>query len=79
MNPSRRGFLLGLSGIIAAPAIVRAASIMPVKALPRLPELEIGCHELVRFVIPNDQILSWKVMYENVTSNQDFIERLTAA
>jgi len=30
----RRAFLTGLIGIIAAPAIVRASSLMPVKALP---------------------------------------------
>src|SRR5215472_6535189 len=34
---NRRGFLSGLVGVLAAPAIVRVASIMPVKALP--PEL----------------------------------------
>lgn len=32
--PSRRGFLTGLGAILAAPAIVRVASLMPVKALP---------------------------------------------
>jgi hypothetical protein len=31
--PSRRGFLAGLGAILAAPAIVRVASLMPVKAL----------------------------------------------
>lgn len=30
----RRAFLTGLAGLFAAPAIVRAASLMPVKALP---------------------------------------------
>jgi hypothetical protein len=30
---NRRGFLTGLVSVIAAPAIVRAASIMPVRAL----------------------------------------------
>ena len=34
VTASRRGFLGGLIGIIAAPAIVRAASLMPVKAMP---------------------------------------------
>jgi hypothetical protein len=29
---ARRGFLLGLGSLIAAPAIVRAGSLMPVKA-----------------------------------------------
>lgn len=32
--PSRRGFLTGLGAILCAPAIVRVASLMPVKALP---------------------------------------------
>lgn len=31
---SRRGFISGLSSIVAAPAIVRIANIMPVKAMP---------------------------------------------
>lgn len=30
---NRRSFLLGAAGILAAPAIVRASSIMPVKTL----------------------------------------------
>jgi hypothetical protein len=31
---ARRSFLLGLGSVLAAPAIVRAANIMPVKAMP---------------------------------------------
>lgn len=31
---TRRGFLRGVASFLAAPAIVRVASIMPVKALP---------------------------------------------
>ena len=34
IQPSRRGFIAGLGALIAAPAIVRVASIMPVKTLP---------------------------------------------
>lgn len=34
IKPSRRGFITGLASTLAAPAIVRATSIMPVKALP---------------------------------------------
>jgi len=34
IKPTRRGFLIGLGALLAAPAIVRATSIMPVKALP---------------------------------------------
>ena len=33
---SRRGFLTRLISFVAAPAIVRASSLMPVKALPRM-------------------------------------------
>jgi hypothetical protein len=36
MNTSRRGFLAGLAALVAAPAIVRVSSIMPVKAVPPL-------------------------------------------
>lgn len=32
--PSRRGFLMGAGILLAAPAIVRVASLMPVKSLP---------------------------------------------
>lgn len=34
IRPSRRGFLTGFASLIAAPAIVRVGSLMPVKALP---------------------------------------------
>jgi hypothetical protein len=34
ITPSRRGFLIGIGAAVAAPFIVRATSIMPVKALP---------------------------------------------
>lgn len=33
IETSRRGLLTGLSALVAAPAIVRASSLMPVKAL----------------------------------------------
>lgn len=36
---NRRGFLTGVAGLLAAPAIVRAGSLMPVKSFP-----EIGTH-----------------------------------
>lgn len=43
---NRRGFLAGVGGILAAPAIVRVASIMPVRAL-RL--IDIGEGRWLRF------------------------------
>ena len=32
--PTRRGFIAGLVALVAAPAIIRVADLMPVKALP---------------------------------------------
>lgn len=32
-QPTRRGLILGLSALIAAPAIVRASSLMPIKTI----------------------------------------------
>ena len=34
MSLSRRGFLTGIGVLVAAPAIVRASSLMPIKAAP---------------------------------------------
>lgn len=44
---NRRSFLLGATGLLAAPAIVRVASIMPVKALP-VAELDFTLWRLLR-------------------------------
>lgn len=41
MIASRRGFISGIVGLIAAPAIVRASSLMTVKPLPFEPYLEV--------------------------------------
>ena len=40
MITSRRTFLTGLASLMAAPAIVRASSLMPVKVLPSVEELD---------------------------------------
>jgi len=34
IKPSRRGLITGLASLIAAPALVRASSLMPVRRLP---------------------------------------------
>lgn len=39
IETSRRSFITGLVSFVAAPAIVKAASLMPVKVMPR--ELEV--------------------------------------
>lgn len=50
---NRRGFLFGAPALLAAPAIVRVASIMPV-SVPRLADLMYGNDEFVfRTSIPN--------------------------
>ena len=41
LTPSRRGFLFGASAFLAAPAIVRVASIMPV-SVPKVTNLSIA-------------------------------------
>ena len=35
IQPSRRGFITGLATLIAAPAIIRVADLMPIKSQPR--------------------------------------------
>ena len=37
MNPTRRAVLLGIPGVVAAPAIVRASSIMKIRPIAALP------------------------------------------
>jgi hypothetical protein len=53
---SRRGLITGLISFVAAPAIVRAASLMPVKALPRSYALQWRGLELV-FDNPSDEMV----------------------
>jgi hypothetical protein len=71
--PSRRGFLLGL---LAAPAIVRASSLMSIKPLP----LPLAHGGLVSGPIPNffaevvEQREAWTV--EQVRIFQEYMDRL---
>jgi hypothetical protein len=54
MSASRRGFLTGLAGFLAAPAIVRASSLMPVKAVHELVPLvpfEFNFERRMRIVV----------------------------
>lgn len=41
IQPTRRSFLTGLTAAFAAPAIVRAASLMPVKSMPPADVLDL--------------------------------------
>lgn len=47
----RRSFLTGLAGLIAAPAIARASSLMPVRGI--VMEIEFG--EIVEYVLNEDR------------------------
>lgn len=46
MTPSRRSFITGLAAFVAAPAIVRATSLMPVRGIV-MPEL-VTNYELLK-------------------------------
>lgn len=55
---SRRGLFGGFAALLAAPAIVRVASIMPVKALPTF-------EEMVREVIRSHPSEFWRQLADN--------------
>jgi hypothetical protein len=64
----RRRFLLGLgAALVAAPAIVRATSLMAIRPTPRLTPTEID--RLIRppMVFPDDVALSWPVVPGAIT------------
>lgn len=52
MNLSRRGLLGGLVGIVAAPALVRASSLMPVRAPKLLTSAELNRRLLYHGPVP---------------------------
>ena len=45
-KPSRRGFITGLVGLVAAPAVIRVADLMPIKAFHR----PIGLHSIPEII-----------------------------
>ena len=64
---TRRRALLGILGLVAAPAIVRAASIMPVRSLPA-GWIEIGDAD-GGFILPGDFVASLRSMYDDMHAN----------
>ena len=57
-KPSRRGFITGLVGLVAAPAVIRVADLMPIKpykstiGLHTIPELiEVGLDKATRLLL----------------------------
>ena len=76
-NLSRRGFLIGSAALLAAPAIVRASSLMPLW-IPKQPELVFSLNSLPKD-LQNDPTLSfwykegngeWKTYSEKINSNR---------
>ena len=57
MTPSRRSFIIGAAALIAAPAIVRASSLMPVRGIvqPAMPEPQIWAFFERRWVWATEQ------------------------
>lgn len=59
---NRRGFLTGMAGLLAAPAIVRVSSIMPVSAWP---VANARCSQLIREPFVGDVIVTGWDAYGN--------------
>lgn len=59
INQSRRSFITGLVSLVAAPAIVRVSSIMPVKQM--LPAPEDIYAEIARFLLQQTEALRQRI------------------
>lgn len=59
----RRSLILGMVGLVAAPSIVRAASLMPIKALAVQPEAESG------FSWSANNVMEWREDLSGVIYN----------
>lgn len=66
----RRKFLTGLASLIAAPAVVRASSLMPVKALRPAPAMEINA--LLRLRLEECYAVTRQNMCTMLYSNPEF-------
>ena len=74
--PTRRGLLLGFASLLAAPAIVRASSLMPVKQL--LGELELwdGPADTFSEMVTATLRKRGPRLYDSVTQHNAFYEAL---
>ena len=78
IESSRRGFLRGLAALVAAPAVIRVAALMPVRAYPTLEEAIIATRErntiLTLNQITREAIRLWKnsnAFMQNIDSQYD--------
>jgi hypothetical protein len=67
IQPSRRGFITGLSSLLAAPALVRAESLMPVKVIPFEPYM------LLRGTTPYSTQIEEVRIYESASDPASFV------
>lgn len=66
IETSRRSFITGLISLVAAPAIVRAGSLMPVKAEPMIGSDTLTVHRyaIIRTSIPAG---SWRSLHDGIS------------
>lgn len=67
LETSRRSFITGLISFVAAPAIVRASSLMPIRALPDINH-ELAIQELTRQMI--EHFCSTTNLLQEITADQ---------
>ena len=70
---SRRLFIKGLISLVAAPAIVRAESLMPVKAIPMLLPGEVNFEN---YCVHQQIGLGYAITRKAIEDNQEFIQGL---
>jgi hypothetical protein len=80
IQSSRRGFLLGLGVAVAAPAIVRATSLMPVRALERefifRTSLPAGIWRQIPILVPTLETTTRWATLDVVATRNDSIDGL---
>ena len=79
---NRRGFLTDVLGFLAAPAIVRASSLMPVSVQPTpLFTSHIGTYEGVRLVVvePVENLPMWTGKDLVSSAVEDYMQRMSGS
>lgn len=72
--PSRRGFITGVMALVAAPAIVRASSLMPVKNLFALPIGYLYIDENLLGIVVGDIVEIQGLPYKYMVRFSDWIK-----
>lgn len=69
--PSRRFFLRGALAVLAAPAVVRAASLMPVRALPNVSLRSVTAYQCLDQEISNIDVLYGSFNIDQIAAQYD--------